>query len=151
MQGRSAEAIEHYLTGEDYPEVVSLLKEAAIPMLNLGEMAVLISWWRRLPQPLQRKDPHLTVIMARSLLLVNRLDEAAACLDNLEISLDAAGAAPPEAGEPCLLRGNIAFVRALIALHNRQFDIVGDYIYKAARLIPGPSVFISAGVNQGKA
>lgn len=150
-RGYHPEAVEHFLQGEGYREAVSLIKEAALPMLDLGEMAALLSWWRRLPQPLQRKDPHLTVIMARALLLSQRLDEAAACLDGLEQSLAAAGPAPLEEGELRLLRGKIAYVRGAIAMHRRQFETAGDYIVEAARLIPGPSAFISAGANPGRA
>lgn len=150
-QGRNLEAIEHFLKGEGYREAVSLIKEAALPMLNLGEMATLLSWWRRLPRLLQREDPCLTVIMARALLLSKRLDEAAACLDDLEQSLAAAGPAPLEEGELRLLRGKIAYVRGAVAMHRRQFDAAGDYIVEAANLIPGPSAFISAGANPGKA
>lgn len=150
-QGRNLEAIEHFLKGEGYREAVSLIKEAALPMLNLGEMAALLNWWRRLPEPLQREDPHLTVIMARALLLSKRLDEAAACLDDLEQSLAAAGPAPLEEDDMRLLRGKIAYARGAVAMHRRQFAAAGDHIVEAARLMPGPSAFISAGANPGKA
>lgn len=150
-QSRNQEAIEHFFKGEGYREAVPLIKEAALPMLDLGEMATLLNWWRRLPRPLQREDPHLTVIMARALLLSKRLDEATACLDDLEQSLAEAGPAPLDESELRLLLGKIAYVRGAVAMHRRQFDAAADYIVEAARLIPGPSAFISAGANPGKA
>ena len=50
-----------------------------------------------------------------------------------------------------LLRGKIAYARGAVAMHRRQFAAAGDHIVEAARLMPGPSAFIPAGANPGKA
>lgn len=150
-QGQNQEAIEHFFKGESYREVTTLLKEVALPMLNLGETAVLLSWWRRLPPALHYTDPHLTVIMARVHQMAGRPDEAAAYLDNLEDSLADAGGAPPQDNESRRLQGEITYVRAAVAMQRRQFDAAADYAVEAARLLPGPSAFVPAGQNDGRA
>ncbi|MDA8344220.1 MAG: helix-turn-helix transcriptional regulator, partial [Thermaerobacter sp.] len=62
--GSAAEAIEHYLNGEDVDRAVRLIKKQAAGMLGRGERATLLRWLGALPDAAVESDAQLCLVQA---------------------------------------------------------------------------------------
>lgn len=76
-QGQPAEAVQYALDAQAYDEASDIIREAAIPTAEKGQLNVALGWLERLPRETLWNCPDLCIIYAWFLLFNGRFREAA--------------------------------------------------------------------------
>ncbi|HEY7346799.1 MAG TPA: LuxR C-terminal-related transcriptional regulator [Ktedonobacterales bacterium] len=114
-QGSLHEAIRHAFTARDVERAARLIESAAPGALGSGDFAHLREWLGRLPDPLLRTRPALSLVAARVMLLGGQLDACERAL----LQAEAASLRKLRPGQTLrqrALQGGIAAARASLML-----------------------------------
>lgn len=76
-QGQPAEAVQYALEAQAYEEAGAIIREAAIPTAESGQINVALGWLENLPRDTLWANPELCIIYAWFLLFTGRFREAA--------------------------------------------------------------------------
>ncbi len=106
--GDLRDAIEQALAAPSYALAASLIETEADLMLQRGETATVLAWFRALPPGMLNVHPHLALSAILALLMNGEIASATATLQQLEAAL------PASLNDA--LRGELTAVRALMAL-----------------------------------
>jgi LuxR family maltose regulon positive regulatory protein len=130
--GSMAEAIDHALSAGDFERVACLVEQVAEAILMRSEIATFLSWVEALPDELVRARPRLCVFHAGALLW------GGGSLDAIEARLQDAVEADPDGS----VTGEVAAIRALLAVHQGDVRRSTELSHRALELLPEESVFL---------
>jgi LuxR family transcriptional regulator, maltose regulon positive regulatory protein len=133
-------AVEHAFQSSRGDQVSRLIERHAMPALYQGEVATVVGWFDRLPEPLLHASPLMCVSRAWSLALLQRqtrMDELAQTLQAAEAALKRPDVEP---GLRELVIGHIASIQAYLmqtpALADEAPEKVIETSQRAQRLLP---------------
>ncbi|MCA9985339.1 MAG: hypothetical protein KDE59_13625, partial [Anaerolineales bacterium] len=109
-EGRTAEAINHWLAAEDFAAAAALIEEAGFVALYQGELGQLAGWLAALPPMWAAERPWLGILAGWTALLTGRFPAVAAAVGAAQSRLAAAGDRQGEAA------GHLAAIQAYLAL-----------------------------------
>lgn len=137
------EAITHALAAGEQEQAANLLEPAAKALVMRGESATLQTWLEKLPREAIAARPSLMMAQAWALVLDGLLDEAEVLLDELSRR---------EGLAPALL-GEVAAIRAIVAIVHQDIPAIQQYAQEALQLIPLEDSQLRCGVllSQGTA
>jgi LuxR family maltose regulon positive regulatory protein len=146
-QGFTSEAIAHALAADDVERAADLVERNAKQMVFRSEHATLSQWLDALPADLVRERPWLCVHRAWTRYWIGPRTEAEQWLQDAERALDptpsvssalegSAEARSLTEAEMRHVAGNIAAVRAYLALQNEELPRVLELAQQAAELLP---------------
>jgi LuxR family maltose regulon positive regulatory protein len=130
-QGMLPEAIHHAFAVADFEGAAGLIEEAAPLAWKQGEVATLLHWMDKLPETTLRAHPLLCVYSATVLLI------RATSFARVELMVRMASENDPHGG----LRGEIAVLRALLALYHGEIASGLVSAREALQWLPEASVF----------
>jgi LuxR family maltose regulon positive regulatory protein len=131
--GQSAEAIDHAISGKDFPRAARLIAGIIQSYNNRGAGATLIHWIDRLPEELVFENADLFSHKGWLLYLAGRVDEAKAHADRARtyITVDT----PPAA------RGRLAYLDSQLAIARGDMSAVQAFALEALEMIGESDVF----------
>lgn len=118
------EAISHALAASDFQLAAETVESQANELLKLGRLSTLSRWLRKLPPEIVNVRPQLGLIAAWVDLLSGKMEKIEVYLSTAERNLDSLD-------RPDELRGEIAAIRAYVALMSMNFDEAIDQAHKA--------------------
>jgi LuxR family maltose regulon positive regulatory protein len=131
--GRSAEAIDHAISGKDFPRAAHLIAGIIQSYNNRGAGGQLIHWIDQLPEELVFENPDLFSYKGWLLYLAGRVDQAKDHADKARayITVDT----PPAA------RGRLAFLDSQLAIAKGDMSAVQAFALEAIELMGENDVF----------
>ena len=131
--GRPAEAIDHAISGKDFPRAARLIADIIQSYNNRGVGTTLIRWIDQLPEELVFENVDLFSHKGWLLYLAGRVDEAKAHADKARthITVDT----PPAA------RGRLAYLDSQLAIATGDMSAVQAYALEAIEMIGEEDVF----------
>ncbi|HSL29195.1 MAG TPA: LuxR C-terminal-related transcriptional regulator [Anaerolineales bacterium] len=131
--GRPAEAIDHAISGKDFPRAARLIADIIQSYNNRGVGTTLIRWIDQLPEELVFENVDLFSHKGWLLYLAGRVDEAKAHADKARthITVDT----PPAA------RGRLAYLDSQLAIAKGDMSAVQAYALEAIEMIGEEDVF----------
>ncbi len=134
--GMTEEAIRHLLIAQAFGEAATLIEAEGERLVIRGETAGLSGWARELPRQVILSHPHLSVLLAATLMLQGNTTDAGTLLDDLDQSL------PPTGPFSDAARGESAAVRAIVLLMNGEFAEGAALGREALKRLPPESHFL---------
>ncbi|MBN1661411.1 MAG: hypothetical protein JXA93_23670 [Anaerolineae bacterium] len=131
--GFVSEAVQHALSAADWSLAAELVPQVAGQLMHRGEVATLLRWYRTVPRDVVHSNPQLCLEFTWPLVVTEQIDEAEACLDQVEQAAE-------ERADPAL-QGAAAVARAHIARARGDHAAVMRLSTEALRLLP-PDAFL---------
>ncbi|MCP4541034.1 MAG: hypothetical protein GY832_28190 [Chloroflexi bacterium] len=125
-----ADAVHHALAASDWGQAAVLITGASGMLLERGEVATLVGWFRALPEEEVRGHPGLCLNYSWPLILTDQIEAAESHLAQAEQMVQAS-----EEDDP-VFRGEIAAARAYVARVRGDNDGVIDLSQQALSLLP---------------
>jgi LuxR family maltose regulon positive regulatory protein len=129
------EAIDHAIAGEDFEHAAQLVEHIGPEMMMKSEFDQLTTWLDALPQELVESWPWLCIIRAWMCQRWARLEEAENYLKGAEKGL-ADEATPEPVGGANVILGQVAAIRALIALNKNRPSQAIEFANQALDFLP---------------
>ena len=131
--GRAAEAIEHAISGKDFPRAAHLIAGIIQSYNDKGAVGTLVNWIDQLPEELVLKNAELLSYKGWLLYLAGRVNEAKDHADKARayITVDT----PPAA------RGRLAYLDSQFAIAKGDMSAVQAFALEAIELIGEKDVF----------
>ena len=131
QNGNADRAIVHALAAQNYDRVASLIEGNAANFTRQGCFATLDRWLEKIPKETIVAHPYLNVLGSRALAFSGKLSAAEQQLQSVESTCDAMSVSlTPE------LRGQIAAVRATVAILNSNVEAAKEQVQLAIDLLP---------------
>jgi LuxR family maltose regulon positive regulatory protein len=131
-----AEAVSHARAGNDFEQVMHLVKGNAFSMLDSGELATLIGWLDSIPQDLINKQPWMCIFYAWALAFTDQLNRAEEYLLKAESALlDYSESDDPHFKQEHIL-GYIAAIRVLISKNMGEMSRAVEFANEALKYLP---------------
>jgi LuxR family maltose regulon positive regulatory protein len=138
--GLDLDAFRHAAAGHDIGRAARLIRGHGLPLYVRGQLAPILAWLSSLPPETLQEWPDLRVVHATVLLGSGRSTGITEMLDQAEATL-ATRPAPPD---PQLV-GQIASLRAMLALSRHQADVMIAESRRALEFLPAHDVAGRAG------
>ncbi len=139
--GLIAEAIGHALQAKDFERAADLVEQTAQALVARGEATTLLAWLEALPGELIRSRPQLCLAHSWVLFLLVKLDEAELLLRDVEAGCAVASSRHDRAELEAIL-GEVAAVRALIALVQEDMPRAIELSHQALEHLPGDNLYL---------
>jgi LuxR family maltose regulon positive regulatory protein len=110
--GMIAKAVEHAFQAKDYPKAASLVSQISEELWGRGEHVTLLEWIAALPEAEKRRYPHLWVWQVSMLITAGKMQEAEACIPEIESYLRSFTGTEPEHAS---VMGRVFSLRTYIA------------------------------------
>jgi LuxR family maltose regulon positive regulatory protein len=125
-----AQAVQHALSGEDWPRAARLIRGVSSDLLKRGEAATLVGWFAALPQEMIWADPRLGFETCWPLLLAGEFEQAAPRLAHVEQMAQ---------GMPEFL-GEVLAAQAFLARVRGEHERMQELSQRALALLPKSSL-----------
>lgn len=147
--GNFPEAVWHYLQGGNYEQSILLLeKKAPETIKGINDISIIVDCFKTLPQHLVKGSPMLCLTYSWALSLDGQLEEAMLWAKNAEAVNREHGTGVSEGNQEWKkqLTGEIALIRAYIALRQKNLPQIVKKGTKASRCLVKESIFIKEAV-----
>jgi LuxR family maltose regulon positive regulatory protein len=125
--GYPADAMRHALCANDWESAAQLLEQITEPLLNQGQVATLLGWYRALPQTVLHDRPRLCYEYSWLLILTEQIELAN---EFLALAESAADGEPPFVGQIAVARAFVARmrgdVRHVIELSQQALSLLAE-------------------------
>ncbi len=142
QNGGCDEAIQMALAGQDFGRAVVLIKANRDAMTMRSDMNTLLRWVEALPAETIRSHPRLSLAKARSLVPLGRVQEAEACLQDTEATIHSDASSEQAAYGARSIRGEVAAIRALIAISQSDANRIIANSHQALEFLPPDHLFL---------
>jgi LuxR family maltose regulon positive regulatory protein len=141
--GLIAEAIQHALAAGEAERAASLIEQASWSLLGRGEARTLHRWLDALPVETVRTRPRLCLAYAWIFALLEQAEAIEPCLLDAETALANPASHPPEQpAEVDAILGQIATLRAEIALNREDIPVALELCRQALELLPADNLML---------
>ena len=141
--GLPSEAVRHALDGQDYRRAAALVEQLAMSSMVSDGIGAFISWLEALPREYLHGRPWLYVYRAWSLVLGCQTHGVDDLLQRAEQALQGTSGLSDAAN----LQGNIAMIRAYLALFAGDLEAVAERVALADALLPANEPVIRCDVK----
>jgi len=128
----TADAIKHTLAGTDFERAAGLIKHAARQSLMFGEAQTLRNWLKELPETIIYSRPRLCLAQVWVLIFLGQGESAEPYLQSAALS----------ASEDTSIQGEIAALRALIAILRGDVQATIEQAHQALECLPADDTFL---------
>ena len=139
---RFDEAIQHYLTAEDFGQAAYLMEQVSVKLIGQGQLRKVCRWLDALPVGFLRTRPLLCVSHA---LALNLSGQAAAVTPRLQDAEKSLSSAPPTQHQD--IQALIHFVQAFLARRENNMSLSTEFLRRAAKGLSQDNLAVRASVN----
>ncbi|MFD0670831.1 LuxR C-terminal-related transcriptional regulator [Cohnella sp. GCM10027633] len=144
--GFDEEAVEHYLEGQQYMDVIRLIEKNP-PALMQSKSAALMRWITVLPESSFAEKPMIEIFYIAVMLLGGKREAAMQRMAQTKIRFEALQGKLPEV-DWNMVMGNIYFYSGMASYLQNDFARASDYLALTERYMPEGSYFQVMGVNR---
>jgi LuxR family maltose regulon positive regulatory protein len=144
--GFDEEAVEHYLEGQQYMDVIRLIEKNP-PALMQSKSAALMKWITVLPESSFAEKPMIEMFYIAVMLLGGKREAAIQRMMQTKVRFEALQGKLPDV-DWNMVMGNIYFYCGMAAYIQNDFARASDYLALTERYMPEGSYFQVMGVNR---
>jgi LuxR family maltose regulon positive regulatory protein len=144
--GFDEEAVEHYLEGQQYMDVIRLIEKNP-PALMQSKSAALMRWITVLPESSFAEKPMIEMFYIAVMLLGGKREAAIQRMMQTKVRFEALEGKLPDV-DWNMVMGNIYFYCGMAAYIQNDFARASDYLALTERYMPEGSYFQVMGVNR---